>query len=174
LLARARCRETVFLKGNHETYVSDFLHDPAMLPDWRSFGGFETLMSYGIIPSLNPGPEEQIELAARFERVLPPEHRQWLGDLKTSFTCGDYFFVHAGVRPGVPLAKQAESDLLLIRDDFLDCEDDFSKVVVHGHTPVPRLDVRSNRINIDTGAYATGRLTCLILEGPQIHLLRIG
>ena len=174
LLARARSRETVFLKGNHETYVDDFLHDPAMLADWRSFGGFETLMSYGIVPSLNPNPEEQIELAARFERVLPMAHRQWLGGLQTSFMCGDYFFVHAGVRPGVPLEDQCDSDLLLIREDFLECTDDFSKVVIHGHTPVPQLDVRANRINIDTGAYATGRLTCLILEGPQMHRLRLG
>jgi serine/threonine protein phosphatase 1 len=171
LLARGRSHESVFLKGNHEAYVVEFLHNPLMLADWRSFGGFETLMSYGIAPSLNPDSRQQMELAAEFDRALPQSHRQWLGRLKTSFTCGDYFFDHAGVRPGIELAKQTENDLLLIREDFLVCEDDFGKIIVHGHTPVPQPEFRSNRINIDTGAYATGQLTCLILEGAQVHLI---
>ena len=91
--------------------------------------------------------------------------------MKSSFTCGDYFFAHAGVRPGVPLAQQREEDLLWIRQDFLLYEEDFSKIVVHGHTPVPQPDVRPNRINIDTGAYATGRLTCLRLEDDRIDFI---
>ena len=70
------------------------------------------------------------------DQALPESHRLFLADLKLSFTCGDYFFVHAGVRPGIPLAKQHEEDLLWIRDDFLLCEDDFAKFIVHGHTPV--------------------------------------
>jgi serine/threonine protein phosphatase 1 len=79
--------------------------------------------------------------------------------------------VHAGVRPGIALQKQREEDLLWIREDFLFCEDDFGKVVVHGHTPVLQPDIRANRINIDTGAYATGRLTCLILEGDKLDFI---
>jgi len=91
--------------------------------------------------------------------------------MKSSYTCGDFFFVHAGVRPGIPFEKQREEDLLWIRWEFLNCDDDFGKFIVHGHTPVPQPDIRSNRINIDTGAYATGQLTCLILEGDKMSLI---
>jgi serine/threonine protein phosphatase 1 len=75
------------------------------------------------------------------------------------------------VQPGIPLAEQHEKDLLWIREDFLLCEADFSKIVVHGHTPVPEPEIRPNRINIDTGAYATGQLTCLMLEGAERHFI---
>ena len=85
-----------------------------------------------------------------------------------SFSCGDFLFVHAGIRPGVPLRKQREEDLLWIREEFLSCEQQFEKFVVHGHTPVRTPDMRSNRINIDTGAFATGRLTCIVNEGTSI------
>jgi serine/threonine protein phosphatase 1 len=102
---------------------------------------------------------------------MPDSHRRFIGGLVLSFTCGDFFFVHAGVRPGIPLQRQSQRDLLWIRDDFLLHEEDFGKVVVHGHTPVYRPDIRSNRINIDTGAYATGHLTCLVLEGTSMNFL---
>lgn len=171
LLARSRTNQTVFLKGNHETFVIDFLEDPSVLREWRSFGGLETLMSYGLAPSINPDLRHQQELAAQFHRVFPHEHRELIDALKTSFTCGDYFFVHAGVRPGISLADQHERDLLWIRDDFLHWRDDFAKMIVHGHTPVAEPQILSNRINIDTGAYATGRLTCLILEGEDFSFL---
>ncbi len=165
LSARTRTRETVYLKGNHETFVERFLKDPALLSEWRRYGGIETLLSYGLVPSVNMDLAEQTRLAAAFDQALPLSHRIFLGGLRPSFTCGDYFFVHAGVRPGIPLAKQREEDLLWIREDFLLYEDTFSKIIVHGHTPVSEPDIRSNRINIDTGAYATGKLTCLMLEG---------
>ena len=171
LSARSRARETVFLKGNHETFIEGFLNDPASLSQWRHNGGFQTLLSYELAPSANMDLTEQTTLAATFGQVLPLSHRLFLGGLRPSFTCGDYFFVHAGVRPGIPLAKQREEDLLWIREDFLLCEDDFSKIVVHGHTPVRQPDIRPNRINIDTGAYATGQLTCLILEGDNTEFI---
>jgi serine/threonine protein phosphatase 1 len=91
--------------------------------------------------------------------------------LRPYFECGDYFFVHAGVRPGVPLAAQQPYDLLWIRDEFLTHEGLFPKIIVHGHTPVAQPDIRPNRINIDTGAYATGRLTCLKLQGTEITFI---
>jgi serine/threonine protein phosphatase 1 len=128
-------------------------------------------MSYGITPSINADAITQLQLAAAFDRVLPESHRQLLGNMKSSYTCGDFFFVHAGVRPGIPFEKQREEDLLWIRWEFLNCEDDFGKFIVHGHTPVPQPDIRTNRINIDTGAYATGQLTCLILEGGKMSLI---
>jgi serine/threonine protein phosphatase 1 len=161
----------VFVKGNHENYIPDFLRDPTTLTHWKNLGGLETLMSYGLTPSINPDEQEQKELAAALDRALPGSHRQFLATLKGSFACGDYFFVHAGVRPGVALSRQDEQDLLLIRDDFLQHEDDFEKIVVHGHTPVKEPDIRPNRINIDTGAYATGKLTCLVLEGEDITFI---
>jgi serine/threonine protein phosphatase 1 len=171
LIARGQVQEIVCLKGNHETYVAGVLSDPAILREWRLYGGFETLLSYGVVPTLNLDADEQAKLSEAFGRALPDSHRRFLDGLETSFTCGDFFFTHAGVRPGIPLAKQREQDLLWIREDFLLCNDDFGKVVVHGHTPVREPDIRPNRINIDTGAYATGQLTCLVLEEDKIYLV---
>jgi serine/threonine protein phosphatase 1 len=171
LVARDRSYRSVFLKGNHETFMTDFIKRPAILEDWQRLGGLETLMSYGITPTINANAVAQARIAADFDRVLPESHRQFLGHLRLSFTCGDFFFVHAGVRPGISLETQRDEDLLWIRQEFLLCENDFGKVVVHGHTPVPYPDIRPNRINIDTGGYATGRLTCLILEGDTIDFI---
>jgi serine/threonine protein phosphatase 1 len=82
--------------------------------------------------------------------------------------CGDFFFVHAGVRPGIPITEQQESDLLWIRNEFLDSKKNFGKFIVHGHTPVREPDFRPNRVNIDTGAYATGNLTLLRVQGSSM------
>jgi serine/threonine protein phosphatase 1 len=171
LIARQRENDVVFLKGNHETFMMNFIETPSILQDWQRLGGLQTLMSYGITPTINANAVVQAQIAVDFNQVLPESHRQFLGHLKSFFTCGDFFFVHAGVRPGIPLEKQREEDLLWIRQEFLFCKNDFGKIVVHGHTPVQYPDVRSNRINIDTGAYATGRLTCLVLEGSTIDFI---
>jgi serine/threonine protein phosphatase 1 len=165
LVSRARYHDMVFLKGNHEAYVLEFLRNPAIIDEWKYFGGLETLMSYGMTPTIDMNRQEQQVLANAFRHALPDNHLWFLSALKASFSCGDYFFAHAGVRPGVPLLRQQEQDLLWIRDDFLLFEDGFGKIVIHGHTPVKEPDIRPNRINIDTGAYATGKLTCLVLEG---------
>jgi serine/threonine protein phosphatase 1 len=174
LMARSRSHQTVFLKGNHESFLMDFLTDPVILKEWRHLGGLETLMSYGSRPSVKADEAADAQLAATFYRDLPESHRQFLADLRLSFTCGDYFFVHAGVRPGILLEKQREEDLLWIRGDFLFSEDDFGKIIVHGHTPVAQPDIRPNRINIDTGAFATGRLTCIKLEGTEMYFYMNG
>jgi serine/threonine protein phosphatase 1 len=171
LIARQRENDVVFLKGNHEIFMMNFIETPSILQDWQRLGGLQTLMSYGITPTINANAAVQAQIAVDFNRVLPESHRQFLGHLKSFFTCGDFFFVHAGVRPGIPLEKQREEDLLWIRQEFLFCKNDFGKIVVHGHTPVQYPDVQSNRINIDTGAYATGRLTCLVLEGSTIDFI---
>lgn len=171
LIAWSAENETICLKGNHDTFVFEFLRRPAALRDWSAIGGLETLRSYGLKPTLNPGPDMQKELSVALRTRLPKEHRTFLGSLQTSFSCGRYFFVHAGVRPGVTLDKQKEEDLLWIRDEFLLHEQPFEKIIVHGHTPVREIDVRPNRINIDTGAFATGRLSCLILQRDSIQSL---
>ena len=171
LVVRNRTFRGVFLKGNHESYLTGFTTNPLILDEWRQFGGLETLRSYGIVPSINTGADAQVRLAASFCEALPASHSGFLNNLRLSFTCGDFFFVHAGVRPGIPLTKQREEDLLWIRQDFLLCEEEFSKIIVHGHTPMLEPDIRPNRINIDTGAYATGRLTCLRLEDDRIDFI---
>jgi serine/threonine protein phosphatase 1 len=168
LLGCERTKETVFLKGNHETFVHLFLSTPAVLDEWRLCGGLETLVSYGLKPSINPGAAEQRRLANELAKSIPKRHLKFIDSLSLSFNCGDFLFVHAGIRPGVPIRKQREEDLLWIREEFLSCEHRFEKFVVHGHTPVLTPDIRSNRINIDTGAFATGRLTCIVIEGTAM------
>ncbi|MCK1546315.1 serine/threonine protein phosphatase [Bradyrhizobium sp. 147] len=168
LIARSKSHETVCLKGNHEVFLLEVLKDPARLQEWRHYGGLLTLVSYGITPTMNPSAEQQVELIERLKRALPPEHLSFLQQLPSSFTCGDFFFVHAGVKPGVALDRQKDEDLLWIREEFLNCEDRFGKYIVHGHTPVGAPDIRPNRINIDTGAYATGNLTLLTIQGDSL------
>ena len=171
IIARRRLHHTVCLKGNHETFIAKFLDEPSVLLNWRLLGGFSTLLSYGITPSMNPSLAEQEEFASALNQILPESHRTFLESLALSYECGDFFFVHAGVRPGVPLDRQRERDLLWIREDFLIHEAKFDKMIVHGHTPVSQPDIRPNRINIDTGAYATGQLTCLVLEDDELFFL---
>jgi hypothetical protein len=166
--AYQRTKETIFLRGNHETFVHRFLSKPAVLDDWRLCGGLETLASYGLEPSINPNALERARLAKQLAMSMTKQDIEFLESLDLSFSCGDFLFVHAGIRPGVPLRKQREEDLLWIREEFLSCEQRFEKFVVHGHTPVDATDIRSNRINIDTGAFATGRLTCIVIEGTSI------
>jgi serine/threonine protein phosphatase 1 len=171
LIERSQTHEVVCLKGNHELFLLDFLRNPELLHQWRQYGGLDTLMSYGVVPPFKPTAAELEALAADFHKAIPAAHLDFLNRLRPSFTCGDYFFVHAGVRPGVSIRKQQEKDLLWIRDEFLQSEDDFGKAIIHGHTPVPVAEIRRNRINIDTGAYATGLLTCLILEGDKLWFI---
>lgn len=167
LISRGRDHRTVCLSGNHETYVTRFLKNPAVFDEWIEYGGLTTLKSYGLSAPMRPEPGERDELSLIFDWRLPTAHRRFFDNLKLSFTCGDFLFVHAGVRPGVPLPNQCVNDLLWIRQDFLFHEGDFGKVIVHGHTPVRAPDIRPNRINIDTGAYATGQLTCLLLQADE-------
>ena len=165
--------EAVFICGNHETFLPRFLANSRTLEAWRQNGGLETLLSYGLRPTINPDRQEQVRLADELARALPREHLEFLESLDLSFSCGDYLFVHAGIRPGIPIQKQTEDDLLWIRDEFLAHEQPFEQFVVHGHTPVNVPDLRSNRINIDTGAFATGRLTCVAIESSGIAQLPI-
>jgi serine/threonine protein phosphatase 1 len=172
LIALRESRETVFLKGNHESCMLEFLSEPAILAKWMQFGALDTLKSYGLTPGDYMDRNEQESLAAGLRAVLEERgHLDFLERLRTSFVCDDFFFVHAGVRPGIPLDRQCEEDLLWIRDEFLQYPGDFEKIVVHGHTPVPQPEVCSNRINIDTGAYATGRLTCLMIERDKMKFI---
>ena len=171
LLQRSEFRETVFLRGNHEQLLVAFLQDHTVLDHWQQVGGRETLVSYGLQPGLRPSRQERIELCASLNRMLPRSHRDFFNKLRDFYICGDYFFVHAGVRPGVALSHQNDDDLLWIRNEFLEYRGDFEKVVVHGHTPVMEPEILSQRINIDTGAYTTGNLTCLAFEGDTVRMV---
>ena len=170
LVSLKRHLEVVFLKGNHEHYLAEFLKAPSFLTEWVQWGGLDTLRSYEVLPNDYACQREQEIVAMSLRLTLHQNgHFEFLSDLKTSFTCGDFFFAHAGVRPGVSLDQQNEKDLLEIRKEFLLCQSDFGKIIVHGHTPVLQPDIRSNRINIDTGAYATGKLSCLVIERNELR-----
>jgi diadenosine tetraphosphatase ApaH/serine/threonine PP2A family protein phosphatase len=154
--------EYTALKGNHEALLETFLKQPDSGNHWRQMGGLETLHSFGIpVAPLMTGKNFQ-QAAEQLRAAMSPLELNFLRSLKTSLMVGRFFLCHAGVRPGVPLDRQSEEDLLWIRDDFLNSDLDFGKTVVHGHTPVQEPEFRRNRINIDTGAFATGRLTCLV------------
>jgi serine/threonine protein phosphatase 1 len=163
----------VGLKGNHEDLLAAFLRDPSTAEHWRRIGGLETLHSYGIdVAPLMRGRNYEAAAEALIA-ALPPEHFAFLASLRLTLTVGRYFLCHAGVRPGVPLQRQSEADLLWIRDEFLDSKADFGKTVLHGHTPTPEPEVLPNRINVDTGAFMTGRLTCAVLEGEDVRFLSV-
>ncbi len=159
--------EAHFLKGNHEEAIETFLSDPNFYSVWKGYGGQDTLLSYGVRPPRFETAESLEALRQDFASVFPEEHRRFFSRLENSWALGDYYFAHAGVRPGVALEKQEPEDLFWIRDEFLLSKADFGKVVVHGHTPTVEPVTRSNRIGIDTGAYATGRLTALVLEDAR-------
>jgi len=165
--------ESYFLKGNHEEMLLYFLGDSTYGITWCDYGGLQTLESYGAAAStLARHPMAYDHAAHVLRTLLPPEHLDFLNELEPSLTLGDYFFVHAGVRPGVALDDQQEKDMLWIRDSFLHSKKDFSKIVVHGHTPEIAVQARKNRIGIDTGAFMTDVLTCLVLEGNTRRLLQ--
>lgn len=171
LIERRRAHDTTFLKGNHEECILRLMSDPAVFSEWKMIGGLSTVLSYGVASTAHKDPESHARIASALAEAIPDSHHRFFRDLALSFTLGDFFFAHAGVRPGVPLEAQSQQDLLWIRDEFLWHEEDFGKIVVHGHTPVEKPEIRPNRINIDTGAYATGRLTCLVLEDDQMGFL---
>ncbi len=160
----------IFLKGNHEEMLLAFLRNPPRGLPWIYAGGWRTLASYGI----DRMPEQRsdlIAIAAQFRSALPADHLSFLKSLALSHEIGGYHFVHAGVRPGTSLALQSPNELLWIKDEFLESTADFGKVIVHGHSPVARIDIRANRINTDTGAWRSGRLSCAVLENDQCRII---
>ena len=167
--------EQVCLMGNHEEAMFGFLEDISIGPMWLRNGGGETLLAYGVSLPSTGSTSDRLEAARQELRSrLPAAHLDFLRELKLFHVEGDYLFVHAGVRPGVALGDQHRNDLLWIREEFLRSNADLGHVVVHGHTITPDPQVRSNRVGIDTGAYATGVLTCLVLEGTERRFIQTG
>ncbi|MGA7972451.1 MAG: metallophosphoesterase family protein [Pseudolabrys sp.] len=154
----------VALKGNHEAAMMDFLDDPEFGEAWWRNGAAATLRSFGVPVAESFGPSDFVQAQQALRAALTPKEILFLTSLRTALSVGRYFICHAGVRPGIPLERQREQDLLWIRGAFLDSDMNFGKIIVHGHTPVREPEVKANRINVDTGAIVYGRLTCVVLE----------
>ena len=166
--------ECVFLMGNHEEFLLQFLKTADMTDGWFLNGGVATLESYGVDPRGGAsGFSDPAELRDRFAAKLPGIHERFLNALKLHHVEGGYLFVHAGIRPGCALEDQSPSDLLRIRGDFLDSDADHGWVVVHGHSPRDAPETRPNRIGIDTGVCYGGPLTALALEGEARAFLQV-
>ncbi len=162
-------RRMIFLGGNHEEAFLAFLTGRLEPEQWKRIGGYETAFSYGIDVRALQGASKARWVEAVAQSV-PATHRLFLEALRDSYACDGYFFAHAGIRPGVGLDDQDAADLRWIRDAFLGDRRDHGAIVVHGHTPVMEPAFETNRINLDTGAYLTNRLTCLAIDaaGPRL------
>lgn len=167
LIEFRRDGDAVCLAGNHDLYLLRFLDHPADVGEfWLANGGDAALASWGVDvygAALRNRPFAAVRDA--FAAALPPRHRAFFESLALSERHGDFLFAHAGIRPGVPLAKQKPSDLTTIREPFLGSADDHGVVVVHGHTAGDAPVIRPNRICLDTRAWSSGALTCLAIDG---------
>lgn len=166
--------EPLFIKGNHEEMlVRSLSGEPHLLQDWLNYGGFACAESYGIDRSrllgLSPDAQQAILLSA-----IPDSHITFLDSFLESVQFGDFLFVHAGIRPGIPISHQDASEMRWIRKPFLDCNDDHGFIVVHGHTISEDIEIHSNRIGIDTGVYKTGRLSAICVEDDHVHYFSTG
>jgi serine/threonine protein phosphatase 1 len=158
---------TRFLKGNHEqVLLRAVTADPKAVRFLVRIGGRATLLSYGI-PEAEYDQLDYVALTERFAPLVPQDHVEFLTGFEDWLAIGDYLFVHAGLRPGVAVEDQSPEDLRWIRSEFLDHRSSFGKVVVHGHSITEEVEIRPNRIGIDTGAYASGRLSAVGLEGSE-------
>lgn len=166
--------EVRLLKGNHEQALLDFLERPEKAGPWIAHGGAATLSSYGVEPPAADASEDiYVEARNQFLQRMPSSHLHLLQHLELMLSVGDYAFVHAGVRPGTDLARQVEKDLLWIRNDFIDQDHKFEKIIVHGHTWASDWpDIQQHRIGIDTGAYATDVLTAIRIEDGAMQVLQ--
>ncbi len=174
--------ERVYLAGNHEDMMLTAL-DPAeagtargagLTMTWLQNGGVQTLASYDVkADTALPFTKLADSIRTAMQEAMPAHHQRFLDGLKPYHQEGGYLFVHAGIRPGVPLEQQSREDLFWIRKDFLDCREPHPFVVVHGHTPCRLPEMLDNRICVDTGAFATGRLTCAVFEGTERRLLNV-
>lgn len=162
----ARDPRTIALMGNHDEGFLDFLAGPDASALFCRFGGFDTAASYGVVLDVAT-PQALVESHRALVAAMPAAHAGFIRDLPRAVTFGDFFFCHAGIRPGVPLDAQDPHDLIWIRREFLDFSGLHEKVVVHGHTPHDQPQVMGNRVNVDTMAFDTGRLTALVVDGTE-------
>lgn len=171
LIARSSLtdRRIVCLAGNHEQMMVAALETDEDFKKWLGFGGESTLLSYGVSPT--GAGKNTARKRAEFIQAVPQSHVEFLRALPTSYHHAEFFFAHAGVHPKRSLSEQKDEDLMWIRNPFLTSFADFGATIVHGHTPGQKPVFRSNRIGIDTGAYRTGILTCLLITSEKISIL---
>jgi serine/threonine protein phosphatase 1 len=171
-LSREEWCDLEVLIGNHEMIMLNFLLDPLYGPSWVEYGGGATLLSYGLQPPKSrTSNEDWEEIRQAFSKVVPASHLKLLTEASLKFQAGDYLFVHAGVKPGTPLADQGAETLLWIRKEFLVATKACEYVVVHGHTPTEEAVNQTWRIGVDTGAYATGMLSCVRLNNTSRKII---
>lgn len=158
--------QTHYLMGNHEDMMLQFIDGTGSADVWLNNGGEQTLAAYDCA-----GVEDPALIRQKLRANVPARHLAFLRSLKSHRQEGGYLFVHAGIRPGVAIDLQSDTDMMWIREAFLKSGEDFGKIVVHGHTVRPEPEIRANRIGIDTGAWRTGVLTCLVLDGEERKFL---
>jgi len=164
---------TVYLRGNHEQSLLNFLEEAEVGRGWFNYGGLATLISYKVKISKIPSRKEDFEeIQENLKNTLPKEHINFFKNTDISFTLGNYYFVHAGIKPGVPLDEQRPEDQLWIRDKFVRYKKPHQKIIIHGHTITDLPDIQENRIGLDTGAYMSGKLTCLVLEADSQRIIQ--
>lgn len=175
--AKARDPRHVVLAGNHDLGLLDFLARPDPCGIFITHGGLETAASYGVhaahFGAVEEGGDALRAFHAALAAAIPKPHLALLHSLEASFDCGDFFCCHAGIRPSVALECQSADDLVWIRGEFHRHEGLYPKVILHGHTPSGKVTVRPNRVNLDTGAYRTGRLSVLRVEEARKTILTV-
>ena len=166
-------QRVICLKGNHEDKLLRFLAEPIKLANsFFTYGGVECASSYGVNMTNFSGGESEILLVAdELKQRIPARHNQFYSQLFNTVSFGDYMFAHAGVRPGIALGQQSEHDLIWIRAEFIPHQGLYEKVIIHGHSPMYPMEILPNRINVDTHAYETGVLSCLVLEDTDYRVI---
>lgn len=164
LMAQVADHHCIVLRGNHEDMLLKAIGNSEAFSEWRRYGGLETIMSFGVpVQSLMKG-RDIPQAQSLFREKFGQTRQAFIESLPLTYHSGSYLFCHAGIRPDISINSQIPRDLMWIRDEFLQHSDPYEKFIIHGHTPVDSIDLRTNRMNIDTGAYLSGRLTCVILE----------
>jgi serine/threonine protein phosphatase 1 len=167
----AMLRDIRFIAGNHEEMFLNAFTEHGRFRGFLRFGGIETLASYGL-DAAEMMDMDFPEIVHRMKRAVPKEDRQFMRSFENSILMGDYLFVHAGINPAAPLDQQHPHDCRWIREPFLSHKGDPGCMVVHGHTVTEQAELRDHRIGIDTGAYKSGLLTALRLEGTDRRLIQ--
>lgn len=165
-------RNCIFLRGNHEQILLDFLRAPEAGKDWIRIGGLETLASYGVgIDFQSRASIDWLQVHDQFGSCFPEEHREFLESTEFCYSAGDFFFAHAGIDPARSFSDQSNRDLMTVRSKFLDNRDIREKVVIHGHSHVTKPEIGRNRIGVDTGAYATDVLSAVLIWNESIEFI---
>lgn len=165
--------ETVYLRGNHEQTLLDFLGQAEVGASWFNFGGLQTLVSYGVRYRKLPTQQQDLEkLQQDLRQNIPRSHLQFFEQTRYAYLAGNYYFVHAGIDPRRSLQDQEPEAQLWIRNEFVGHYKPYEKIIVHGHTISDHVEFRSNRIGLDTGAYLSGKLSCLVLEDDTHRVIQ--